>query len=204
MTKEEAIVWCNRFNSAWANADPDGDFPDIKYSDTLDQLFCLAGNALRAQQAAEAECAKCSGIMYRQTDSGKIIPISQRCGVKNTPPCYVPDGDGCAYQIYGDNDDEPIDRCKSCPLCQSDKIRHQTALKKNEPLTLDELREMDEAKEPVYLYIFRSDIDSGWQIIKQITDRKIIFRGSMGIYVPIKELGISYNLYRRKPKEETI
>lgn len=40
-----------------------------------------------------------------------------------TPPCYRPDGDGCAYQCY-DGDDEPIDKCKECPLCYSDKQRH--------------------------------------------------------------------------------
>ena len=41
------------------------------------------------------------------------------------PPCYRPDGgDECAYQIYGPDDDEPIERCKACPLCYSDKIRH--------------------------------------------------------------------------------
>ena len=71
----------------------------------------------------------------------------------------------------------------------------------NEPLTLNELWQIYEASEPVYLYIFRSDIDSGWEIIEQITDKKIIFRGSMGVYVPIKELGVSYNLYCQKPKE---
>lgn len=48
-----------------------------------------------------------------------------------TPPCYQPDGDGCAYQCY-DGDDEPIDKCKECPLCYSDKQRHRAALK--EPL----------------------------------------------------------------------
>ena len=50
MTREEAIVWCDRFNNAWANADPEDDFPDLKYSDTLDQLFYLAGQALRQQE----------------------------------------------------------------------------------------------------------------------------------------------------------
>lgn len=49
------------------------------------------------------------------------------------PPCYQPDGDGCAYQCY-DGDDEPIDKCKECPLCYSDKQRHHTP--PNEPLTL--------------------------------------------------------------------
>lgn len=71
----------------------------------------------------------------------------------------------------------------------------------NKPLTLNEIRQINEAIELVYLYIFGSDFDSGWQIIEQITDRKIIFRGIMGIYVPIEELGVSYNLYRQKPKE---
>lgn len=55
------------------------------------------------------------------------------------PPCYQPDGDGCAYQCY-DGDDEPIDKCKECPLCYSDKQRHHTP--PNEPLTLEQLREM--------------------------------------------------------------
>lgn len=46
------------------------------------------------------------------------------------PPCYQPDGDGCGYQCY-DGDDEPIDKCKECPLCYSDKQRHHTP--PNEP-----------------------------------------------------------------------
>lgn len=87
-------------------------------------------------------------------------------------------------------------------LRQQETVTNRNVL--NEPLTLDELRKMYEANEPVYLHIFRSDIDSGWQIIEQITDRKIIFRWSMGIYVPIKELGVSYNLYRQKPEEGTV
>ena len=57
-----------------------------------------------------------------------------------TPPCYQPDGDGCAYQCY-DGDDEPIDKCKECPLCYSDKKRHIT--QQNEPLTIEQLRGMD-------------------------------------------------------------
>ncbi len=69
-----------------------------------------------------------------------------------TPPCYQPDGDGCAYQCY-DGQDEPIEKCKACPLCYSDKQRHYTP--PNEPLTLDELLKMD--GEPVYV-VFRPDI----------------------------------------------
>ena len=58
-----------------------------------------------------------------------ITDLRQREGCM--PPCYQPDGgDGeCAYQIYGTDDDEPIERCKACQLCYVDKKRH------NEPKT---------------------------------------------------------------------
>lgn len=51
------------------------------------------------------------------------------------PPCYQPDGDGCAYQCY-DGQDEPIEKCKACPLCCSDKQRHYT--QPNEWVSVDE------------------------------------------------------------------
>lgn len=133
-----------------------------RYIDAYD----IAISALRIKQKQESECTKCSGIMYRQTDSGKIIPVDQRCGVKITPPCYVPDGDGCAYQIYGDNNDEPIARCKSCPLCQSDKIRHKQKPAHNDPLTLDELREAAKTGDPVWL-VGMEDGD-GWRRIDYV------------------------------------
>ena len=51
------------------------------------------------------------------------------------PPCYQPDSnDGCAYQCH-DGDDEPIDKCKECPLCYSDKQRHLTP--QNEWVSVD-------------------------------------------------------------------
>ena len=60
-----------------------------------------------------------------------IDELLERCAPNETPPCYQPDGDGCAYQCY-DGDDEPIDKCKECPLCYSDKQRHHAP--PNEPL----------------------------------------------------------------------
>ena len=100
----------------------------------------------------------------------------------------------------------------SCESCRMEHVQLRAWLaelrdikqKRNAPLTMDELWKIYEAGEPVYLYIFRSDIDSGWEIIEQITDRKIIFRGRTNIYVPIKELGVSYNLYRQKPEEGSV
>lgn len=63
----------------------------------------------------------------------------------NEPPtCYQPDGDGCAYQCY-DGDDEPIDKCKECPLCYSDKQRHHT--QPNEWVSVEKRLPEDEARQ---------------------------------------------------------
>lgn len=70
----------------------------------------------------------------------------------------------------------------------------------NEPLTLEELREMNE--EPVYLKVFDPLLQSGWHIIKAVTQDKIIFRELQKVYVPIKGLGVAYNLYRCPLKGE--
>ena len=145
MTREEAIKVLENPDVSIGVSARIGQAPE--YWRKLRPALDMAISALR-QQEQENECVECSGIVYRQTNSGKIVPLGQRCGAKITPPCYVPDGDGCSYQIYGDNNDEPIDRCKSCPLCQSDKVRHKQEQERNDPITLDELRKMD--GEPVY------------------------------------------------------
>ena len=111
-------------------------------------------------------CADCSGITYRQTTSGKIIPASHICPSKITPPCYQPDGDGCAYQTYGDGG-EPIDKCKECPHCYTDKVRHES----NDPLTLEELRGM--AGEPVWLKV----ADGRWGLVDADCDEVTLSRG---------------------------
>ena len=56
----------------------------------------------------------------------------------------------------------------SCESCRMEHVQLRAWLaelreikqERNAPLTLAELRQIDEAIEPVYLYIFRSDIDS--------------------------------------------
>ena len=79
------------------------------------------------------------------TAIGKLAEYRMR-QEKKTPKCYRPDtGGGCKY-LVNDGDDEPIDKCKRCPLCYVDKQRHQS--ESNAPLTLEELREMD--GEPVW------------------------------------------------------
>ena len=100
------------------------------------------------------------------------------------PPCYQPDGDGCAYQCY-DGQDEPIAKCKECPLCYSDKQRHHTP--PNEPLTLEQLREMD--GEPVWF-----DTIKRWGIVKVCRD---------GVFVLTKsgEFEVGRCKYYRRPPE---
>lgn len=70
----------------------------------------------------------------------------------------------------------------------------------NEPLTLDELRKMKD--EPAYLKVFDPLLQSGWHIVKAVTEDKIIFRGWQTVYVPIDGMGVDYNLYRRPPEGE--
>lgn len=70
----------------------------------------------------------------------------------------------------------------------------------NEALTLEQLREMKD--KPAYLNVFDSLLESGWHIIKAVTEDKIIFRGWQTVYVPIDGMGIDYNLYRRPSEGE--
>lgn len=70
----------------------------------------------------------------------------------------------------------------------------------NEALTIEQLREM--VGEPIYLKVFDPLLESGWHIIKAVTEDKIIFRGWQTVYVPIDGMGVDYNLYRRPPEGE--
>lgn len=81
-----------------------------------------------------------------------------------------------------------------------DKDNHVPAKATNEPLTIEQLREMKD--EPAYLKVFDPLLKSGWHIIKAVTKDKIIFRGWQTVYVPIDGMGVNYNLYRRPPEGE--
>ena len=81
-----------------------------------------------------------------------------------------------------------------------DASRAPTLTPPNEALTLEQLREMKD--KPAYLNFFDPLLESGWHIIKAVTEDKIIFRGWQTVYVPIDGMGIDYNLYRRPPEGE--
>lgn len=69
--------------------------------------------------------------------------------------------------------------------------------KLGEPLSLEALRGMK--NEPVYLHVFDKNLESGWHIIKTVTQGKIIFRGWNKVYVSVEGLGKDYNLYCYHP-----
>ena len=94
MTREEAIEYWELFNS--------------EIGDLLHDSY-----------------GSCKKVLEKQREAVEFtIAALREQREEFMPPCYKPDGDGCAYQIYGPDDDEPIERCKACPLCYSDKMRH--------------------------------------------------------------------------------
>ena len=118
-----------------------------------------------------------------------------------TPPCYQPDGDGCAYQCY-DGQDEPIEKCKACPLCCSDKQRHYTP--PNEPLTIEQLREMD--GQPVWIKRLKgvSVCDTDWAVVDVCPNKiRVWWFGSEVEDEPSeKDYGETWLAYRRPPEGE--
>ena len=97
-----------------------------------DYVCRLCGGPLETYYCEErlylVKCADCGTLALVKTVnpevSASVTLARPTLTLPNeTPPCYQPDGDGCAYQCY-DGDDEPIDKCKECPLCYSDKQRH--------------------------------------------------------------------------------
>lgn len=109
-----------------------------------------------------------------------------------TPDCYIVDS---GEYFWGGVDS--VDERNNLMVTPVDM---PTLTPPNEPLTLEQLREIKD--EPVYLKVFDPLLQSGWHIIKAVTQDKIIFREWQKVYVPIKGLGVTYNLYRRPPEGE--
>ena len=121
---------------------------------------------------------------------------------KRAPKCYSPDtercyspyaGVGCRYMVP-DGDDEPIDRCKKCPLCYADKQCHRS--EPNASLTLEELREMD--GEPVYII---EGTYSYYALISGVLDRVVWLISRWDEReVLTDDYGKTWLAYRRKPE----
>lgn len=103
--------------------------------------------------------------------------------------------------MVNDGDDEPIDKCKRCPLCYVDKQRHRQP--PNAPLTLDELREMD--GEPVW--VERPGYGKKWALVQVwAKSTNVIYftynNGSTSLVKVVIDCG--GKAYRRKPEEGTV
>lgn len=112
---------------------------------------------------------------------------------KRAPKCYSEDvGGGCRY-LVSDGDDEPIAKCKRCPLCHVDKQRHQSP--SNAPLTLEELRGMD--GEPVWTVVY--NLPKGGYYC--LCNEGVITAHSGNVF-DCKDIP-EWTFYRRKPEEGT-
>lgn len=103
-------------------------------------------------------------------------------------------------------DDEPIGRCKSCPLCQSDKIRHKQESVHNDPLVLDELRQM--RGEPVWCKelecygIVKMEKVGSWANELFLVGTWHNGDAAVNFEYDIKSRGLT--LYRHKPEEGAV
>lgn len=90
--------------------------------------------------------------------------------------------------------DAAISALRSAEKCDQNAAKMRPGCN---PLTLAQLREM--VDEPAYLYMYDTALDSGWHIIKAVTEDKIIFRGWNTVYVPVSSLGRCFDLYAYPP-----
>ena len=83
-------------------------------------------------------------------------------------------------------------------------LRAQEETEKNEPLTLDELRQMD--GEPVWLETGEVSIDEQivgrWDIIHSVSDTYMVLMGG-GNGFRLDNYGKTWIAYRHRPKEDT-
>ena len=135
-------------------------------------------------------------LCYCETDKTVHLVVSQKFYTGRKGEIVHP-----VFRYYDEWGDEIENVSHWMPLpAPPDKDNHVPAKAPNEPLTIEQLREMKD--EPAYLKVFDPLLKSGWHIIKAVTKDKIIFRGWQTVYVPIDGMGVNYNLYRCPPEGE--
>ena len=135
-------------------------------------------------------------LCYCETDKTVHLVVSQKFYTGRKGEIVHP-----VFRYYDEWGDEIENVSHWMPLpAPPDKDNHVPAKAPNEPLTIEQLREMKD--EPAYLKVFDPLLKSGWHIIKAVTKDKIIFRGWQTVYVPIDSMGVNYNLYRCPPEGE--
>lgn len=78
----------------------------------------------------------------------------------------------------------------------------QRTIKESEPLTLDELREMD--GEPVWVCFIDGVVmrDDGWFILALLNESQAILEGKHPVYKNLSVYGKTWLAYRQKPEEK--
>ena len=185
MTREEAIEVLE--NGGWWDllipiTTIEGRIEEDKLHEALD----LALTALRPVSREQVE--RRAGEWVQEPNKGPAVFYCSSCGENFEIHSYE-------FQKY-----------RFCPFCMAPMtdeavqmvVHAPTITPLNEALTMEQLREMKD--KPAYLKVFDPLLQSGWHIIKAVTEDKIIFRGWHTVYVPISGMGVDYNLYRRPPE----
>ena len=101
-----------------------------------------------------------------------------------------------------------MELCDAVDMAISALMEHETVSNRNEPLTLDELREAAETGDPVWLVIDRI---GGWVVIEKVcyeSNYQYVDYAEFGSDEPydfaISDYGDSFKAYRQKPEEGTV
>ena len=99
-----------------------------------------------------------------------------------------------------------MELCEAVDMAISALRQQETMTNRNEPLTLDELREAAETGDPVWLVIDRI---GGWVVIEKVcyeSDYPYVDYAEFGsdepFYFKISDYGDSFKAYRQKPEED--
>lgn len=141
----------------------------------------------------------------------RILAENRELKETRAPKCYSEDAGGGRRYLVPDGDDEPIDKRKRCPLCHADKRCHRSP--PNAPLTLEELREMAQRCEGVYVaHTDGSAVFRGQKYCAAVLDFSPAFSSTATHIHAIygdrltmweDDYGKTWLAYRRRPEEGT-
>ena len=80
---------------------------------------------------------------------------------------------------------------------------HSQALESNEPLTIEELRQMH--AEPVWVKFLNKEVvwrEDAWFILTQVSKYEVYLGGYASVYKSFEYYGKTWLAYRRQPEEE--
>ena len=118
-------------------------------------------------------------------------------GLRKTFSSQIEKEENCFGRMHLQTTVDALDIAISALRAQQQLESNLKALESNEPLTVDELREMD--GEPVYIHSDTFPGDCGWRVVKKASVLDIQFTdGDCFLFI---FYGKSWIAYRRKPQE---